>query len=81
MLRRCTASFSDMESRTATTGDAIHQVGCLKGERLLNLDDNEAFRTLQGGVGGNVTISATATVCTRRSAHQRTRLALIAGVY
>ena len=30
------------------TGDAIHQVGCLAGERLL--DDNGAFRTLQGGV-------------------------------
>ena len=73
------ASFSDVESMTTLTGDAIHQVRCLAGERLH--DDNGAFRTLQGGVGGNLTTSVTASVCTWRSTHERTGLAIITGVY
>ena len=61
------------------TRDVIHQVRCLAGEHLL--DDNGAFRTLQGGVGGNLTTSVTVSVCTQRSTHERTGLALITGVY
>ena len=86
MLYRCSPKrgpnvwpVSPVESRTTMTADAIHQVRCLAGERFL--DDNGAFRTLQGGVSRNLTTSVTASAYTQRSTHARTRLALITAVY